>query len=127
VRDSPYGDTSSVKVDIRGWYVAGTYRVSKKLQIGSYYSRYNVTSAVRGPLRLVFPDQTDPDLPQDHVYDKVVSARVDLNRFWNVKVEGHFMDGFGLSADPNGFYPQVNPDGLKPSTKALIAKTGFTF
>jgi len=127
MRDADYAVTSGVENDMRGWYIAGAYRVTKRLQVGSYYSRYNVTALIRGPLRLVFPDQTDPSLPQDHIYDKVVSARVDLNRFWNVKLEGHFMDGFGLTAYPDGFYPQVNPTGFKPNTNALVLKTSFNF
>src|SRR6476659_1100913 len=31
-------------VDVRGWYVAGAYRVTKRLQFGSYYSHYTVSS-----------------------------------------------------------------------------------
>jgi hypothetical protein len=52
---------------------------------------------------------------------------VNLNRFWNVKVEGHFMDGYGSSTYPDGFYPQVNPQGFKPNTDALVVKTGVSF
>jgi hypothetical protein len=58
---------------------------------------------------------------------KVVTGRVDLNRFWNVKVEGHFMDGFGFGAYSNGYYPQVNPGGFAANTNALVMKTGFNF
>jgi hypothetical protein len=80
-----------------------------------------------GPLAVLFPDQTDASLPANHVYDKVLTARVDLNRFWNVKLEGHFMNGYGSSIFPDGFYPQVNPLGFKPNTNALVLKTSFNF
>ncbi|HZW95351.1 MAG TPA: hypothetical protein VFF64_20545 [Candidatus Eremiobacteraceae bacterium] len=113
--------------DVRGWYVSGVYRVMKRLAVGSYYSRYSITRSSAGPLALLFPDQTDTSLPANHVYDKVISARVDLNRFWNVKVEGHFMNGYGDSTYPDGFYPQVNPQGFKPNTNALVIKTSFHF
>jgi len=113
--------------DVRGWYVSGSYRVTKRLALGSYYSRYSVTSVARGLLAPYAPHQTDTSLPANHVYDKVISARVDLKRCWNVKVEGHFMNGYEYSSYPNGFYPQVNPQGFKPNTNALVVKTGFNF
>ena len=113
--------------DIRGWYVSGTYRAGKRLALGSYYSRYTITTGSGGPLAALFPDQTDTSLPANHVYDKVITARVDLKRFWYLKVEGHFMDGVGNSTFPNGFYPQVNPPGFKPNTNALVLKTGVDF
>ncbi len=113
--------------DVRGWYVSGTYRVMKRLALGSYYSRYSVTSVAGGPLAALVPNQVDTSLPANHIYDKVITARVDLNRFWNVKVEGHFMNGYGASTYPDGFYPQVNPQGFKPNTNALVVKTAVNF
>ena len=113
--------------DIRGWYISGTYRVAKRLALGSYYSRYTITTGSGGPLAALFPDQTDTSLPANHVYDKVITARVDLKRCWYLKVEGHFMNGNGDSTFPDGFYPQVNPQGFKPNTNALVLKTGVDF
>ena len=113
--------------DARGWYVSGTYRVMKRLAVGSYYSRYTITVVSGGLLAARVPDQTDTSLPGNHVYDKVVTARVDLNRFWDVKVEGHFMNGYGFGPYPDGFYLQNNPQGFAPNTNALVIKTGFNF
>jgi len=117
--------------DVRGWYVSGSYRLTKRLALGSYYSRYAITSVSGGPLASslasAFPQQTDTSLPPNHIYDKVVTARVDLNRYWNVKVEGHFMNGYGDSSYPEGFYPQVNPTGFHPDTNALVLKTSVNF
>jgi hypothetical protein len=113
--------------DVRGWYVSGTYRVMKRLALGSYYSRYSITSVSGGPEAIYAPNQTDTSLPANHIYDKVLTARVDLKKFWNVKVEGHFMNGYGASTFPDGFYPEVNPQGFKPNTNALVVKTGINF
>ena len=117
--------------DVRGWYVSGAYRVTKRVELGSYYSRYSITSVASGPLDemfpSLFPDQTDTSLPASHVYDKVITARIDLNRFWNSKIEGHFMDGYGDSSYPDGFYFQVNPHGFRPNTDALVLKTSVNF
>jgi hypothetical protein len=115
-------------IDVRGWYISGSYRLMKRLALGSYYSRYSITTVSEGgPLAAGFPRQTDTSLPVNHIYDKVIAARVDLNKFWNLKLEGHFMDGYGASLYPDGFYPQLNLHGFKPNTDALVLKTSFNF
>lgn len=118
---------SETITDVRGWYVSGAYRIVKRIEFGSYYSRYSVTTDSEGPLAALIPNQTDTSLPANHIYDKVITARLDLNKFWNVKVEGHFMNGYGTSTYPDGFYPQVNPQGFKPNTNVLVVKTGINF
>jgi len=105
--------------DVHAWYLSGSYRVIKQLELGAYYSNYTITSTFLGLV--------DTSLPSGHDYDKAITGRIDINRFINVKVEGHFMDGYGFGPYPNGFYPQVNPAGFKPDTKALVLKTGFNF
>jgi hypothetical protein len=107
--------------------VSGAYRISKRLQVGSYYSHYTITNVVSGALAAFYPSSTDTGLSADHDYDKVITGRVDLNKFWNVKIEGHFMNGYGSGPYPNGFYTQVNPQGFKPNTNALVVKTGINF
>jgi hypothetical protein len=122
-----FGGTSESFGDVRGWYVSGAYRICKRLQIGSYYSRYTVTNSVAGALSAFYPPATDTSLPDNHDYDKAITGRVDLNRYWNAKIEGHFMNGYGSGPYPNGFYTQVNPQGFKPDTNALVIKTGVNF
>jgi hypothetical protein len=123
-----FSGTSGNVDDVRGWYISGAYRILKRLELGSYYSRYSITSINEGALAAAgFPNQTDTSLPANHIYDRVICGRVDLKRFWNVKVEGHFMNGYGSSTYPDGFYPQVNPNGFKPNTNALVLKTGINF
>ncbi len=122
-----YVPTVDAAADVRGWYVAGVYRVAKRLQLGSYYSRYTATSILTGADAASIGSQTDTSLPRNHVYDKVIAARLDLNRYWSIKLEGHFMGGVGVGVYPDGFYPQLNPAGFKPNTNALVARTGFTF
>jgi hypothetical protein len=116
-------------IDVRGWYVSGTYRLCRRLAVGSYYSRYSITTVSGGGPYLVLyvPNQTDTSLPANHIDDKVIAARVELNKFWNVKLEGHFMDGYGASLYPDGFYPQTNPQGFRPNTNALVVKTSISF
>ncbi len=121
------GNLLRTSVDVRGWYVSGAYRISQRLAVGSYYSRYAITRASTGPIAPLFPDQSDTSLPANHVYDKVITGRVDVTRFWNAKIEGHFMNGYGASTFPDGFYPQVNPMGFKPNTNALVLKTSVNF
>jgi hypothetical protein len=109
---------SMIQEDVRGWYVAGSYQVVKRVQVGSYFSHYWLNYPISGLL----PSGTG------HDYDKVITVRFDPNRFTNIKVEGHFMDGYGLPDQyPNGFYLANNPQGLKPNTDALVIKTSFHF
>jgi hypothetical protein len=121
------GGTSESLADVRGWYFSGAYRICKRLQIGSYYSRYTIHDVVSGALAALYPPATDTSLPANHDYDKVITARVDLNKFWNVKIEAHFMNGYGSGPYPNGFYTQVNPQGFQPNTNALVLKTSLNF
>lgn len=123
----PYVPGSSSAVDVRAWYFSGTYRFHKFFDAGAYYSRYSLTDVSSGVVALLSPNQTDTSLPQNHVYDKVLALRAELNRFVYFKMEGHFIDGYGIGPYPDGFYPQQNPRGFTPNTNALVLKTGFHF
>ncbi len=97
-------------------FVAGSYRLLERLEVGSYYSYY------------VYDSDSPAASPENHIYDKVVSARVDLNRLWHVKVEGHFMDGVGpITSLPRGFYYQDNPGGFERRTRMVVIRTGVNF
>jgi len=122
-----FSGTSESFADVRGWYVSGAYRISKRFQVGSYYSHYTITNVVAGALSVFYPPATDTSLPANHDYDKVITGRVDLSKFWNVKIEGHFMDGYGSGPYPNGFYTQENPHGFQPDTNAVIIRTSVYF
>jgi len=97
------------------WFAAGSYRASKYLEVGSYYSSY------------VYNTNVASSLPNNHIYDKVVTARVDVTNFWHVKVEGHFIDGTGNPTFTHGFYRRDNPAGFQPTTNMLVIRTGLTF
>jgi hypothetical protein len=122
-----FGSSSLSLDDVRGWYVAGSYRLHKRLAVGTYYSRYTISSIITGSVASSYINQTDTSLPANHIYDKVISARVDLKQYWYLKIEGHFMNGNGDSTYPDGFYPQENPAGFSNNTRALVLKTGFNF
>ncbi len=120
-----WNDLGEVTTDVRGWYLSGSYRLSKRLECGAYYSRWAISWVDTMPGVVQPPDQESPDR---HLYDKVVTVRLDLNRHWNLKIEGHFMDGYGgVWAYPSGFYSQDNPQGLRPKTNLLLLRTGWNF
>jgi hypothetical protein len=95
--------------DQRAWYFMGSYRITERLQLGSYYSHYV-------NLRL------NTALPQSYSKDWVVSGRWDFNSYLYAKVEGHFLHGTAL-----GYFQSTNPGGLKPNSNMLAAKIGFSF
>jgi hypothetical protein len=105
--------------DESAWFISGAYRFSKWIEVGSYYSHYHVT--------LINPITPVTGPGRDHIYDKVVTVRLDLARFWDLKIEGHFMDGVGSPGQAHGFYPQENPQGLQPATNLLVVRTGLYF
>jgi hypothetical protein len=96
-------------LDQRSWHVMGSYRISEKLQVGSYYSQY-VNKA------------TDTSLPESYSKDWVISGRYNFNHYFYGKLESHFLHGTGL-----GYYANTNPNGVKPNSRMLAAKLGFTF
>jgi hypothetical protein len=110
-----------------GWYQSAAYRVNKWFEFGGYYSHFGEDWIVTAPGQFEAPSESDPSR---HIYDKVITARFDLYTHWYVKAEGHFMDGNAAGNNPqypDGFYTQVNPQGLKPNTNALVVRAGFSF
>ena len=102
--------------DSRGWYVAGSYRLSKRLEVGAYRSVYYVDTR----------KNTDP--AAQHAFETVVSGRVELVNHWYAKVEGHFIDGAPTTPPAaRGFYAFSNPGGILATTNLLVVRTGFSF
>jgi hypothetical protein len=101
--------TIPIPLDQRAWYPMVSYRVTRKLQAGSYYSHYVNKSG-------------DTSQPANYSKDWVVSGRYDFNEYFYGKVEGHFLHGTSL-----GYYASANPNGLKPNSNMLAARIGFSF
>jgi hypothetical protein len=95
--------------DQRAWYVMGRYRVTKRFQLGSYYSHYVNT-------------KLNAALAESYSKDWVVSGRWNFNSYFYAKLEGHFLRGTAL-----GYFLSTNPGGLKPNSNMLAAKIGFSF
>lgn len=104
-----------------GWFASASFRVNKVVSVGTYHSRYTVDEPVVQDASVPPPDSAN------HIFDQAVTVRFDLTRFWNVKVEGHFMDGTGDPYSPHGFYQRVNPTGTQPTTNMLVVRTGWNF
>jgi len=96
-------------LDQRSWYVMGSYRISDKVQVGSYYSHYVNKAA-------------NTSLPENFSKDWVISGRYNFNSYSYAKIEGHFLHGTGL-----GYYSDTNPAGLHSHSRILAARIGFTF
>jgi hypothetical protein len=105
---TPFGD------DERAWYASAAYRISKRLELGAYHSRY-------------YPTWPATQGAANHMFDTVAAAKINLAGRWDLKIEGHFMDGYGTPYSFRGFYPQDNTAGLKPRTNLLVIRTGWNF
>lgn len=106
------GPPTSSDFGDKSMFLAAAFRVNKHLELGTYNSRYYINKA------------RDPRPAADHIFDQTVTARIDITKWWNVKVEGHFMNGFGDTYSAHGFYTRDNK-ALKPDTNMFIIRTGY--
>lgn len=98
----------------RAWFGTVAYRINKWLEVGTYNSRFYVDKPA------------DPaNTASNHIFDQTVTARFDITNWWNVKVEEHFMNGYGDTYSAHGFYTADNPEGLKPNTDLFVVRTAF--
>jgi hypothetical protein len=112
--NSAAGAPLTADQDARGGYISAAYRISKWLELGTYHARF------------VRDWRAYHDDPQSHIFDQAVTARFDLTRFLDWKVEGHFMDGAMIdSLYDRGFYAAANPAGITPKTNMLVMRLGF--
>jgi len=112
---NPAGVLPVITNEERDFFVSAAFRVNKWLEVGTYHSRY-------------YPDYNQPHSPDtNHEFDQTVTARFDITRHMDLKVEEHFMDGYGSSLSFRGFYAQENPNGFQPKTRALVIRTGFNY
>lgn len=102
-------ESFTVPIDQRSWYPMVSYQLTKRLQVGTYYSHYLNKAG-------------DVSQPENQSKDWALSGRYDFNSNFYAKVETHFLHGTGI-----GYYDASNPDGLKPKSVLLAARVGFTF
>jgi hypothetical protein len=98
------------------WFATAAYHVTPKLQAGVYHSNLHLDNP-SNPLNTA----------SNHITDEVGTARYDVNSHWDVKAEGHFMDGYGDIYSAQGFYSQWNANGLKPKTNLLVLRASYNF
>ncbi|MGA3027860.1 MAG: hypothetical protein ABSF98_24155, partial [Bryobacteraceae bacterium] len=65
-------------VDETGWYVAGSWRFSKRFEVGSYYSDYEVSSYQNPQISKRF---TGPGA--NYIHDPVLTAHFNLTSAWD--------------------------------------------
>lgn len=114
VFNSPVGTLVPGDENARSGYVSAAYRLNKWLEIGSYHSRFIANwSLYHGD-------------PTNHVFDQAVTGRIDVTRYLDVKIEGHFIDGAMInSVLDRGFYAPANPAGLKPTMNMLVIRLSY--
>lgn len=115
------------------WYVSAAYRLNRILEVGSYYSVFrpdptqgivalSPTEAAQVPPPGAGPARGFATSP---MHDLAITARLDLSRHWNLKLEGHRMDGTGSTIAFRGFYDRANPKGLERRTNLMVLRLGF--
>ncbi|HTM46270.1 MAG TPA: hypothetical protein VL137_15020, partial [Polyangiaceae bacterium] len=75
------------------FYAMGSYRVNSVFTPGVYYS-------------VLFPKSGTWDQRSDYQHDVALTTRFDINEYWLLKLEGHFMHGTaGLNSAENSNTP----------------------
>jgi hypothetical protein len=97
--------------DWRSWYGMTSYRVTKKLQVGTYYSHSVEAGGGANTSHI-----------GNYSKDWTISGRYDFTSHFYAKLEEHFLHGTDL-----GYYSDSNPNGLKPRSNILAARIGFSF
>jgi len=93
-------------------YALTSYRVNSWLQAGAYYS-------------LFFPNVQRRGGREGRQHDLALTLRFDINPYWLVKLEGHYMHGTaGLSSSLNGNQPLST---LEPDWALFAIKTTAFF
>ena len=103
----PEGSTTSERA-----YALASYRLNPWLQAAAYYSR-------------LVPNVDRRTWPAGIQHDFALTLRFDVNRYWLIKAEGHYMRGTaGLSASLNGNLPL---SALTPDWALFALKTTAYF
>jgi hypothetical protein len=93
-------------------YVMGAYRLSKWLEPALYYS-------------IFYPNKEIRDGRKNYQHDLSATLRFDINRFWLVKLEGHYMVGTaGLAEGSKNSLPL---NELPPQWGAFLIRTTAYF
>jgi hypothetical protein len=92
-------------------YVMGTYRVTPWFQDGIYYA-------------LHYPDVHNRDGADHRQHDLAMTMRFDINNYWLVKLEGHYMEGTAGLVSPLRFGPQIS-DAARSWGVFLLKTTAY--
>jgi hypothetical protein len=98
----------------KAWFGTVAYRLTKWLEIGAYNSRFYVGSP-----------STPTNTASNHIFDQTVTARFDVTKWLNLKLEQHFINGYADTYSAHGFYAADNPTGLKPTTNMFVVRLGY--
>lgn len=101
-----------------GGYVQAAYRLDDRWEIGSYYGVYYGNRNDREGDNLAAIGQERWLRWQK---DLALTIRCDINEYWVVKVEGHYLDGVAMLA------PSENPNGYEQHWFMFAAKTTVSF
>lgn len=100
------------RVESERYYAMISYQVRPWLTPGAYYS-------------VLYPDVKKRSGRENYQHDAALSLRFDVNQYWLVKLEGHFMRGTAvLDSTLNGNTPKQNLDRI---WEALLIKTTAYF
>ena len=101
-----------------GYYLGAAYRLKDRYEFGAYYSVYYAHSSDKNGKEREHHGGKDYSAWQK---EWVASVRVDLNKYWTIKAEGHLIDGTAQ------ILSQDNSEGMKRDSYLFALKTTYHF
>lgn len=101
-----------------GYYFGAAYRLKDRYEFGAYYSVYYAHSRDKDGKKREHHGGKDYSAWQK---EWVASVRVDLNKYWTIKAEGHLIDGTAQ------ILSQDNSEGTKRDSYLFALKTTYHF
>ena len=108
----------SYEIDLEGWYGSLSWRIKDWLSVGASYGEYYPISDDKDGDSFVAAGLRDYYAWQK---DAAISLRFDINEYWAIKLETHFMNGVALCN------LSENPEIMDENWNLYIVKTSLSF
>lgn len=102
------------------WYGLASYRFAPWIALSAYYSVFTPNIDDRNGEQMDRPSRA-------FQRDAALSVRFDINDYWLVKLEGHYMDGIAGLSPMGGGSLQADMNAAKDQWGLFLAKTTVAF
>ncbi len=99
----------------KGWYVSASWRILDWIEVGAYYADFDDESFEKDIRNATYSDLDY----YSYQKDTTLSARININSWWCVKVESHSIEGVGRITE--------KIDNMEKNWQLYAVKTSLSF